>query len=144
MPARPEDDHPDNRQPPDEAAQPAADDRDSAYELFRRGSQLLAERHPGAAAVVLERASRLEPGKASILEALGRAYFNQGEHGLAAERFREIVERDPVAHYAHFGLGLAEAQLGHPSLARRHLKIAVSLKPEIEDYRRALRRVEVA
>jgi Flp pilus assembly protein TadD len=130
MPSRPEDDQP--------------DDRDSAYELFQRGSRLLADRHPGAAAVVLERASRLQPGKASILEALGRAYFNQGAHELAAERFREIVERDPLAHYAHFGLGLAEARLGHATLARRHLKIAVSLKPEIDDYRRALRRVEAA
>jgi Flp pilus assembly protein TadD len=134
-------------QPKDESTrdgQPPADDRDTAYELFRRGSRLLADRHPGAAAVVLERASHLEPGKASILEALGRAYYNQGEHGLAAERFREIVERDPLAHYAHFGLGLAEARLGHPSLARRHLKIAVSLEPEIDDYRRALRRFEAA
>jgi tetratricopeptide (TPR) repeat protein len=130
MPPRPEDDLP--------------DDRDSAYELFQRGSKLLAERHPGAAAVVLERASTLQPGKASILEALGRAYYNQGAHGLAAERFREIVDHDPLAHYAHFGLGLSEARLGHRSLAQRHLKIAVSLKPDIDDYRRALRRFEAA
>ena len=130
--------------PPSDAVTDPADDRDSAYELFQRGSKLLAERHPGAAAVLLERASRLEPGKASILEALGRAYYNQGAHALAAERFREIVDRDPLAHYAHFGLGLAEQRLGHPSLARRHLKMAVFLKPEIDDYRRALRRFEAA
>ena len=117
-------------------------ERDTAYELFRRGSKLLAERHPGAAAVVLERASRLEPGKASILEALGQAYFNQGAHALAADRFREIVDRDPLAHYAHFGLGLSEARLGHRRLARRHLRMAVRLKPESEDYRRALDRFE--
>jgi tetratricopeptide (TPR) repeat protein len=124
-------------------AQPA-DDRDSAYELFQRGSRLLAERHPGAAAVLLERASRLEPGKASILEALGQAYFNQGDHQLAADRFREIVERDPLAHYAHFGLGLAEERLGNTGLARQHLWMAVFLKPEIDDYRRALERLEAA
>ena len=68
---------------------------------------MLAERHPGAAAVLLERALALEPGKASILEALGQAYFNVGSHELAAERFAAIVEADPVAHYAHFGLGLS-------------------------------------
>jgi Flp pilus assembly protein TadD len=117
-------------------------ERDTAYELFRRGSRLLAERHPGAAAVVLERASHLEPGKASILEALGQAYFNQGAHALAADRFREIVDRDPLAHYAHFGLGLSEARLGHRGIARRHLRMAVRLKPESEDYRRALERFE--
>jgi tetratricopeptide (TPR) repeat protein len=118
-----------------------ADDRDSAYELFRRGSRMLAERHPGAAAVLLERALALEPGKASILEALGQAYFNQGSHALAAERFGAIVDRDPLAHYAHFGLGLSRARLGDARAARRHLRMAVFLKPENEAYQAALARL---
>ena len=120
---------------------PTADDRDSAYELFQRGSQMLADRHPGAAAVLLERALALEPGKASILEALGQAYFNQGSHELAAERFGAIVDADPLAHYAHFGLGLSHARLGHGRVALRHLKMAVFLKPENESYQRALQRL---
>jgi Flp pilus assembly protein TadD len=119
-------------------------EHESAYELFRRGSRLLAQHHPGAAAVVLERAARLEPGKASILEALGRAYYNQGQAALAADRFRQIVDRDPVAHYSHFGLGLAYRRLGETDAARRHLKLAVALRPENEDYRRALGRLEAA
>jgi tetratricopeptide (TPR) repeat protein len=117
------------------------DERESAYELFRRGSQLLEAHHPGPAAVILERALALEPGKASILEALGRAYYNQGQPALAAERFGAIVEKDPVAHYAHFGLGLARGRLGDRRAARRHLKMAVLLKPESEDYQRALARL---
>ena len=117
-------------------------DRESAYELFRRGSHLLEHRHPGAASVVLERAARLEPGKASILEALGRAYFNQGRHAMAAERFQEIVDGNPLAHYAHFGLGLSRHRLGDAREARNHLRMAVFLRPEIEDYRRALDRVD--
>ena len=83
----------------------------------------------------------LEPGKASILEALGQAYFNVGSHELAAERFAAIVEADPVAHYAHFGLGLARARLGDARAARRHLRLAVLLKPESDDYQRALARL---
>ena len=117
------------------------DDRESAYELFQRGSRMLAERHPGAAAVLLERALALEPGKASILEALGQAYFNQGSFGLAADRFGAIVEADPVAHYAHFGLGLSRLRLGDMVPARRHLRMAVLLEPENEAYRRALERL---
>ena len=124
--------------PPD---QPRDDERESAYELFQRGSRLLEEDHPGAAAVLLERALRLEPGKASILEALGRAYFNQGKPDLAAERFEAIVEADPLAHYAHFGLGLAAKRLGDRSVAARHLRMATVLAPDNEDYRRALRRL---
>src|SRR5688500_7426868 len=122
-------------------ANPAPDDRESAYELFQRGSRMLAERHFGAAAVLLERALTLEPGKASILEALGQAYFNQGSHALAAERFAAIVEADPVAHYAHFGLGLSRLRLGESVAARRHLRMAVLLKPENEAYQRALARI---
>ena len=120
---------------------PAPEDRESAYELFRRGSRMLAERHFGASAVLLERALALEPGKASILEALGQAYFNQGSHELAADRFAAIVEADPVAHYAHFGLGLSRARLGDVVAARRHLRMAVLLKPENESYQRALARL---
>jgi len=120
---------------------PPPDERDSAYELFRRGSRMLAERHFGAAAVLLERALVLEPGKASILEALGQAYFNQGAPALAAERFEAIVHADPLAHYAHFGLGLSRARLGDTRMARRHLRLAVFLKPENESYQRALDRL---
>lgn len=121
------------------------DERESAYELFQRGMRLLEAHHPGAAAVLLERALAHEPGRASILEALGRAYFNQGQARLAAERFAAIVEADPLAHYAHFGLGLARKRLGDRPAAARHLRMAAFLKPENEDYRRALRRLgEVA
>jgi tetratricopeptide (TPR) repeat protein len=117
-----------------------ADDRDSAYALFRRGSDMLAAHHPGAAALLLERCLVLEPGKASILEALGRAYFEQGDHATAAERFQAIVDANPLADYAHFGLGLARARLGDGDACRRHLKMAVFLRPDNEDYQRALRR----
>jgi len=117
------------------------DERESAYELFQRGSRMLAEHHFGASAVLLERALALEPGKASILEALGQAYFNQGSHQLAAERFGAIIVADPLAHYAHFGLGLSRARLGDVAAARRHLRMAVFLKPDNESYQRALERL---
>lgn len=118
------------------------EERDSAYELFQRGTRMLAEHHPGAASVLLERALVLEPGKASILEALGRAYFNQGDHAAAAERFERMVAADPLAHYAHFGLGLARGRLGDRAAAVRHLRMAVFLKPEVEAYTRALARFD--
>lgn len=102
---------------------------------------MLAAHHPGAAAVLLERALALEPGKASILEALGRAYYNQGDHAAAADRFAAMVDADPLAHYAHFGLGLAKSRMGDRRSARRHLRMAVFLKPEIDAYRAALARL---
>jgi Flp pilus assembly protein TadD len=123
---------------------PASDERESAYELFRRGSQLLAQQHPGAASVLLERCLALEPGKASILEALGRAYFNQGDATRAAARVQEIVDGNPLADYAHFGLGLSRARLGDRRGAGRHLRMAVFLQPGNADYQRALERLDAA
>ena len=120
------------------------DDRDSAYELFQRGSQLLADHHPAAAAILLERCLALEPGKASILEALGRAYFDRGSHERAADTFQVMVDANPLADYAHFGLGLSHVRLGNAREARQHLEMAVFLKPDNADYVRALRRLLAA
>ena len=99
---------------------------------------------PAAAALVLERCLALEPGKASILEALGVPTSTRERTGRAAETFQAIVDANPLADYAHFGLGLSQVRLGDTGPARRHLRMAVFLKPENEDYRRALRRLEAA
>jgi Tfp pilus assembly protein PilF len=120
------------------------DERESAYELFQRGSRLLEQHHPGAAAILLERCLALEPGKASIQEALARAYYDQGANARAAETFQAMVDANPLADYAHFGLGLSNVRLGDRQRARRHLEMAVFLKPENEDYQRALRRLRAA
>ena len=120
----------------------AADE--SAYELLQRGTALLQDRHNAQAAVVLERASRLEQSKGSILEALGRAYFNSGQHARAAETFEALLAVDPSAHYGHFALGLSFARLGRVQEARTHLRLAVALHPESETYRRALEKMEAA
>ena len=79
--------------------------RVDVYDLFRRGSELLESGDYSAAAIPLEKASRFEPDKTSIREALGRAYFRsgryaQGERGVrgrrrarAGERLRALLPR---------------------------------------------------
>jgi tetratricopeptide (TPR) repeat protein len=125
------------RAAPDEAD----DDRESAYELLQRGSALLKQRHFAQAATVLERADREEPGKASILEALGRAYYNSGQHEQSRATFERLLELDPSAHYAHFALGQSLKQLGRRSEARTHLRLAVALSPTSKIYAGALARL---
>ncbi|HEU4918097.1 MAG TPA: tetratricopeptide repeat protein [Candidatus Limnocylindrales bacterium] len=120
----------------DEAA-----DRESAYELLQRGHALLKQRHYSQAAIVLERAARLEPGKGSILEALGRAYYNSGQHDRSRDTFAELLEVDPSAHYAHYALGQSLKQLGRPKEARTHLRLAVALSPSSKLYAGALARL---
>jgi Flp pilus assembly protein TadD len=122
----------------------AAGSDESAYNLLQRGSALLRARHNAQAAVVLERAARLESTKGSVLEALGRAYYNSGQHARAAETFEALLEIDPSAHYAHFALGLSFARLGRSREARTHLRMAAALDPASETYRRALEKIEAA
>jgi len=117
------------------------EDRESAYELLQRGTALLKQRHFAQAATVLERADREEPGKASILEALGRAYYNSGQHDRARATFEALLEIDPSAHYAHFALGQSLKQLGRRDAARTHLRLAVALSPTSKIYSGALARL---
>ncbi len=116
-------------------------ERETAYGLLQRGQALLSRRHHAQAAVVLQRAARMEPGKGSIVEALGRAYYNSGQHKEAATAFRELLTIDPSAAYGHFGLGQALKQLGQRTDARTHLRLAVALAPESPLYRNALARL---
>ena len=116
-------------------------DRESAYELLQRGHDLLTQRHFAQAAVVLERADRSEPGKASILEALGRAYYNSGQHGRSRTTFERLLEIDPSAHYAHFALGQSLKQLGERDAARTHLRLALAMSPGSKLYAGALARL---
>jgi tetratricopeptide (TPR) repeat protein len=116
-------------------------DRESAYELLQRGQGLLKKRHFAQAAIVLQRAARLEPGKGSILEALGRAYYNSGQHDRSREVFSALLEIDPSAHYAHYALGQSLKLLGRPKEARTHLRLAVALSPTSKLYVGALKRL---
>ncbi len=114
---------------------------ESAYDLLQRGHALLEARHHAQAAIVLERADRIEPGKASIIEALGRAYFNSAQHELARATFERQLEIDPSAHYAHFALGQSLKHLGRREEAGTHLRLAVALSPRTTLYRDALTRL---
>ena len=126
---------------PDEEGGEAGPEHESTYELLQRGQELLRGRHHAQAAIVLERAARSEPGKGSILEALGRAYYNSGQHERSRQTFEQLLEVDPSAHYAHYALGQSLKQLGRLKEARTHLRLAVALSPGSRLYRGALDRL---
>lgn len=118
----------------------AASPHDEAYELYRRGQTFLRQDHPGQAAILFERARRLAPGKNSIREALGRAYFHLGSYDRAAAEFSAIVEQVPTNDYARYALGRALLKLGRFSEARGQLRLALAMSPANDVYRRALAR----
>jgi Flp pilus assembly protein TadD len=116
---------------------------ESAYELLQRGQALIKRRHHAQAAIVLERAARLEPGKGSILEPLGRAFHHSRQFERARETFEALVEVDPSGHWAHFALSESLRQLGRLAEARTHLKLAMALSPSSELYRSAMARLDI-
>ncbi len=115
---------------------------ETAYDLFRRGSDLLAEGHARQAVEALAEARALEPEKASICEALGRAYFVLGRVRDAAAQFEAAAAIDPTNDYAHFGLALCLERQGRYAEARGHARMAVTMRPGNEDYRRAASRLQ--
>ena len=125
---------------PDEEAD-SDEERESAYALLQRGHELLERRHYAQAAIVLERADRLEPRRGSILEALGRGYFNSGQAQRARTTFETLLEVDPSSHYGHFALGQSLKRLGRRQEAATHLRLAVALSPGTTLYRDALDRI---
>jgi tetratricopeptide (TPR) repeat protein len=126
--------------PPDDLR--SDDEHESAYALLQRGQALVKSRHHAQAAIVLERAARLEPGKGSILEPLGRAYHHSGQFERARETFEALLEVDPSAHWAHFALATSLRKLDRVPEARTHLRLAVALCPTSNLYRQALARIE--
>lgn len=107
----------------------------NAYALYRRGMQLLEEQHFMQAALSLEQARDIEPDKASIREALGRAYFRAARYASAAQEFAKVLELHPVNDYAHFCLGRSYEKLGDRSAASRHFTLACGMAPRRSDYK---------
>jgi tetratricopeptide (TPR) repeat protein len=108
---------------------------ESVYDLYRRGQELLEHGDYAAATVPLIRARDLEPDKASIREALGRALFHARRYDRAAEEFQAVAARTPTNDYALFCLGRSMQLLGRHREACKPLALACSLRPEREDYR---------
>jgi Flp pilus assembly protein TadD len=115
---------------------------DSVYDLFQRGTRLLEDGDCHAAAVPLQRARDLEPDKASIREALGRAFFGSRRYREAAAEFQAIVDRAPTNDYALFCLGRSLQLLGRHAEARAPLTQAAHLRPDRGDYRKYMHQAQ--
>ena len=114
-----------------------------AYRFFREGQQRLRKGMAAQATVPLEKAKRLEPGKASIREALGIAYFRLHRWADAEREFRTIVEQlSPADDYAHYALGRALEQQGRVTEANGHYKLASSMKPGLPHYAARIRELD--
>lgn len=60
---------------------------------------------------------------------------------MARREFAKAIQIDPVNDYAHFGLALSCAKTGQRARAVAHLKLAIAMHPDVDDYRVALARL---
>lgn len=118
-----------------------ARDDATVYELVERAREFLRTGHPHQAALLLGRAKMMEPEKGSIRETLGRALYLAGRAARARREFAKAVQIDPVNDYAHFGLALSCARTGQRTRAIAHLKLAIAMRPTVDEYREALSRL---
>jgi Flp pilus assembly protein TadD len=109
---------------------------DDAYDLYRRGMDLLESRHNHQAIVPLARARDLAPDKTSVREALGRALFHTRHYEEAAAEFQAVIDRAPTNDFALFCLGRSLQMLGRHAEARKPLALATYMQPSRADYRR--------
>ena len=119
----------------------ALDGSTRAYDLLERAREFLRTGHPHQAAMLLDQAKLIEPDKGSIRETLGRALYMAGRPARARREFAKAVQIDPVNDYAHFGLALSCERTGQRTRAIAHLKLAVAMRPGVDDYQRALQRL---
>ncbi len=115
-----------------------------AFELLNRANELMDRRRDEEAVPLLELANMIQPSKGSILETLGRAYFNTGRRKAARASFEQCLEVDPTNHFAHFCLALCLKHLNLRQQAIGHLKLALVMKPQEDRYADALRRLVLA
>jgi Flp pilus assembly protein TadD len=104
------------------------------YDLYQQGRKHLAAGMAAQATVPLEKAKRREPGKASIREALGIAYFRIKRYEEAEREFRTLLEISPADDYAHYALGRCLEKRGKAAEANGHYKLASSLRPDSKRY----------
>ncbi|MFB7946899.1 tetratricopeptide repeat protein [Kitasatospora phosalacinea] len=57
---------------------------------------------------------------------LARAYYHSAQLRRAEEQLREVIERDPVEHYAHLVLGRVLERQGRAAEAAPYLRLAAA------------------
>jgi tetratricopeptide (TPR) repeat protein len=117
------------------------------YALYQQGRSRLANGNPHGAAAALEealaqQAADCQPQKASLHEALGRAYFASSQIQRARAEFERALALDPSSDFAHFSIGRCYERQGRLADAAKHYKIANALADQ-DVYQAALARVLV-
>jgi len=111
------------------------------YDWYQRASDMLASGNADAAIVLLEWLYEVDQS-ASVLELYGRALVDARRHGEAIYILTLLLERAPDNDWAHYAIGQALWRSQELVAARDHLSLAFVMRPDREEYGRALSQVK--
>jgi hypothetical protein len=106
---------------------------ETTVERWERAQLLFGARDYIGAARLLTAVVEEAPEQTGPRLLLARAYYHSAQLRHAEEQLREIVERDPVEHYAHLMLGRTLQRQGRPVEAEPWLRIASAFAGDFPD-----------
>lgn len=111
------------------------------YDWYQRAGELLSSGNADAAIVLLEWLYEVDQST-SVLEIYGRALMDARRHREAIYILTLLLERSPDNDWAHYAIGQAHWRSQDFVPARDHLALAFVMRPDREEYGRALSQVK--
>ncbi|WUE95879.1 tetratricopeptide repeat protein [Streptomyces sp. NBC_00490] len=104
---------------------------ESVLERWERAQLLFEARDYIGAARLLALVVEEVPEQTGPRLLLARAYYHSAQLGCAEEQLRQVIDRDPVEHYAHLMLGRTLERQGRGDEAAPWLRMAAAFSGEL-------------
>lgn len=106
------------------------DDRSERVDYYDEGLDLLGEGRYHEALTSFRLALKESPGDPLVLQQIAIAYTRIGMTDEAAKTYRHVLQKDPSAAGAHYGLAFLLLRAGRPREAVPHLRDFLDDPPE--------------
>ncbi len=105
------------------------DDRLQKVDYYREGVELLGDGKFHEALTSFRLALKEAPGDAVVLQQIAICYTRIGMTEEAAKTYRHVLQKDPTAAGAHYGLAFILLRSGRPQEAIPHLEAFLANAP---------------
>jgi Tfp pilus assembly protein PilF len=102
-------------------------------DYYEEGLALMSEGKFHEALTSFRLALKDTPGDPIVLQQIAIAYTRIGMTDEAAKTYRHVLQRDPSAAGAHYGLAFLLLRSGHQMEAAQHLRAFLDNAPEATD-----------
>ena len=117
---------------------------EAVSEKWRRAGLFFEAKDYAEAARILEEVVTELPEQVDVRLLLARAYYHSAQLRRAEVQCREVIDRDPVEHYAHLMLGRTLERQGRAEEARLWLRIADAFAGDFPEPVRAVDEADAA